>query len=103
GPQFGAVPQFGNYQAGVHASRVRPWTPPVTISAEASLRRESGTGVEFDHGFLTTDLTLFEDHPDRVRGHRQEGFTTDVHLRLEVGGSYHRLAGSPGGWGWGGR
>lgn len=102
GPQFGAVPQFKNYQAGIHATRVRPWDPPVTVSAEAMWRKEPGV-IDFDHGAVSMDLTLFEDQPDRVTRHRSPAFTTDFHLRIEAGASYHRLAGARNAWGWGGR
>ena len=67
------------------------------------MRHERGSGVSFDHASLKADLTLFEDHPDRIRVTRQEGFTADFHLRFEAGGSFQNLSGSRRGWGWGGR
>ncbi len=84
GPVFGTIPAFNNYQAGIQAKRFRPWTAPITVSAEATGRKERGLGTGFDHALASADIVLFENEQ------AGDARTSDFKIRLEAGGSYLR-------------
>lgn len=101
GPELASFPQLKNHQFGIHATRFRAWSIPLTLSADAAARYETEEALAFDHATLSTELSLFVDDPDRTLSFRDEAFSADFHLRAALFGSYYNAPrGDPE---WGGR